>query len=123
MIAEASKRQRGELEEIALGAALDRRSFVGPGERAPGVAADGEHRRAGRRWSGGSIQPITSIAEGRMNRWMKLTTVLAGYALAVLVSVVTVAIDDRRFTPADNQTMGGMIAGGEMMYGCAIFLL
>jgi len=48
--------------------------------------------------------------------------VLAGYVLAFVSSVVAVAIYDRRFTPADNQTMGGMIAGGEMMYGIAIFL-
>ena len=48
---------------------------------------------------------------------------LAGYALALVVSGVAVAIYDRRFTPTDNQTMGGMIAGGEMMYFLAIFLL
>jgi len=58
-----------------------------------------------------------------LNRWMKLAIVLAGYALALLVSFVAVAIYDRRFSPADNQAMGGMIAGGEMMYGCGVFLL
>jgi hypothetical protein len=58
-----------------------------------------------------------------MNRWMKLGVVLGGYALAFVVSCVAVAIYDRRFTPADNQTMGGMIAGGEMMYGGAVFVL
>jgi len=58
-----------------------------------------------------------------MNRWTKLAIVLAGYALAFVVSGVTVAIYDRRFTPADNQAMGGMIAGGEMIYACGVFLV
>src|SRR5262249_8355819 len=60
---------------------------------------------------------------GRMNRWTRLLLVLSGYALAVLASVITVANYDRRFTAADNQTMGGMIAGGEMMLGIGVFLL
>lgn len=30
---------------------------------------------------------------------------------------------DRRFSPADQQTMGGMIAGGEMVYGSGVFFL
>jgi hypothetical protein len=58
-----------------------------------------------------------------MNRWIKLGIVLAGYPLALLVSIVAVAIYDRQFTAADNQQMGGMIAGGEMMYGAGVFLL
>ena len=58
-----------------------------------------------------------------VNRWLKLGLVLAGYALALAASTVAVALWDRHFTPADNQAMGGMIAGGEMMYGCAVFLL
>src|SRR5262245_20398477 len=58
-----------------------------------------------------------------MNRWIKLAVVLAGYVLAFVTSSVLVAIDDRQFSPADNQAMGGMIAGGEMMYGIAVFLL
>jgi hypothetical protein len=58
-----------------------------------------------------------------MNRWIKLGIVLAGYALAFALSIVAVAIYDRRFTEMDNQTMGGMIAGGEMMYGTGVFLL
>src|SRR5262245_62473135 len=58
-----------------------------------------------------------------MNRWIKLAVVLAGYVLAFVTSSVLVAIDDRQFSPADNQAMGGMIAGGEMMYGIALFLL
>jgi len=57
------------------------------------------------------------------NRWTKLGVVLGGYALALAISCVAVAIYDRRFTPMDNQTMGGMIAGGEMMYFIALFLL
>lgn len=52
---------------------------------------------------------------------MKLAIVLAGYASAFVASGLAVAVYDRRFTPADNQAMGGMIAGGEMMYGCAVF--
>jgi len=58
-----------------------------------------------------------------MNRWAKLGIVLAGYVLAMAASVVAVLIYDTRFTPQDNQTMGGMIAGGEMIYGSAVFLL
>jgi hypothetical protein len=58
-----------------------------------------------------------------MNRLAKLVVVLGGYAVALLASVATVKLYDRRFTPADNQTMGGMIAGGEMMLGTGVFLL
>ena len=58
-----------------------------------------------------------------MNRWIKLAIVLAGYVLAFALSIVAVMIYDRRFTEMDNQTMGGMIAGGEMMYGTGVFLL
>lgn len=58
-----------------------------------------------------------------MNRWMKLGMVLVGYALAFTASVAAVAIYDRRFSAADNQSMGGMIAGGELMYGSGVFLL
>src|SRR5437764_1358609 len=36
--------QRGTVEEVARRAALDRRPAVGAGQRAPRVAADGEHR-------------------------------------------------------------------------------
>jgi len=58
-----------------------------------------------------------------MNRWAKSGIVLAGYLVAFVMSGVAVAIYDHQFTPADNQAMGGMIAGGEMMYGTAVFLL
>jgi hypothetical protein len=58
-----------------------------------------------------------------MNRWTKVGIVLAGYVLAFIASVASVAIYDRHFTAADNQTMGGMIAGAELMYGTGIFLL
>jgi MFS family permease len=58
-----------------------------------------------------------------MKTLMKAGIVFAGYALALIASVVSVMVYDRHFTAADNQTMGGMIAGGEMMYGIAIFLL
>jgi len=56
-----------------------------------------------------------------MARWRKPDLVVAGYGLAWVASGVTVALFDRRFSPADNQTMGGMIAGGEMLLGLAVF--
>ena len=58
----------------------------------------------------------------RLNGWSKVGIVVAGYVLAFIGSSVAVAIYDRQFTPADNQAMGGMIAGGEMMYGAGMFL-
>ena len=58
-----------------------------------------------------------------MSRWLKGGMVLAGYALAFVASTLTVAIYDRGFSPADNQAMGGMIAGGEMIYGTGVFFL
>ena len=58
----------------------------------------------------------------RLNGWTKAGIVLAGYVLAFFASVAATAIYDRQFTPADNQSMGGMIAGGEMMYGSGMFL-
>ena len=58
-----------------------------------------------------------------MNRWIKLGIVFAGYVLAFVTSSFMTAIYDRQFSPEGNQTMGGMIAGGEMMYGSAIFVL
>jgi hypothetical protein len=53
--------------------------------------------------------------------WTKLGIVLAGYALAFVASVVAVAINELRFSPADNQAMGGMIAGGQLLLACAVF--
>jgi hypothetical protein len=58
-----------------------------------------------------------------MSRWRQFGLVLAGYVLAAGASVVVVAIYDRRLSPADNQAMGGMIAGGEMMLGGGVFAL
>jgi hypothetical protein len=58
-----------------------------------------------------------------MTRAKKVVLVLAGYGLALAVSGLAVALYDRRFTANDNQTMGGMIAGGEMMLGGAVFTL
>ena len=58
-----------------------------------------------------------------MNGWMRLALVLGGYALAFVASTVSVVLYDRGFSPADNQAMGGMIAGGEMMLGAAVFCL
>lgn len=58
-----------------------------------------------------------------MGGWKKLALVLGGYGLAFAASILSVASYDRRFTAADNQTMGGMIAGGEMMLGGAVFVV
>jgi hypothetical protein len=58
-----------------------------------------------------------------MTRAKKVVLVLAGYGLSLVASGLAVALYDRRWTPADNQTMGGMIAGGEMMLGGAVFTL
>jgi hypothetical protein len=56
-----------------------------------------------------------------MNRGKQLASVLAGYALALAASTLTVVLYDRGFSPSDNQSMGGMIAGGEMMLGAGVF--
>jgi len=58
-----------------------------------------------------------------MSRWVMWAMVLGGYVLALVASIIAVAIYDRRFSPADNQAMGGMIAGGEMIYGTGVFVL
>jgi len=58
-----------------------------------------------------------------MKRWMKIGVVLAGYVLALVASMALVAIYDRHFTAADNQSSGGMIAGAELIYGTGNFLL
>ena len=54
-------------------------------------------------------------------RWKKLAIVLAGYALALVVGVAGTALYDMRFSPADQQASGGMIAFGEMMFGAGVF--
>lgn len=58
-----------------------------------------------------------------MSRLTRLSLVLGGYALAFVTSGVCVVLYDRRWTAQDNQTMGGMIAGGEMLLGFAVFCL
>jgi hypothetical protein len=58
-----------------------------------------------------------------MKRWMKVGIVLAGYLLALIASVASGVIYDRRFTAADNQASGGMIAGAELILGTGVFLL
>ena len=58
-----------------------------------------------------------------MTRAKRVLVVLAGYVLALVASAGVVALYDIRFTAYDNQTMGGMIAGGEMMLGAALFFL
>jgi len=56
------------------------------------------------------------------SRWSKLGIVVMGYALALAATVLAMALYDRRFSAADQQTMVGMIAGGEMMYGGGVFI-
>ena len=58
-----------------------------------------------------------------MNRWVRIALMLAGYTLALAASAVSVALYDRGFSPTDSQAMGGMIAGGEMMLGGAVFCM
>lgn len=53
----------------------------------------------------------------------KLGIVLGGYLLAPIAGCGAMAIYRLRFSPQDFQTMGGMIAGGEMMFGAAVFAL
>jgi hypothetical protein len=56
-----------------------------------------------------------------MNNRMRFGLVLAGYGAALAASVISAALFDRGFSPSDQQAMGGMIAGGEMMLGGAVF--
>lgn len=58
-----------------------------------------------------------------VNRWAKLGLVLGGYVLALAACVVATAVYDWSFSAADHQTMGGMIAGGAMMYGAGLGLV
>jgi hypothetical protein len=61
-------------------------------------------------------------AEGLgVNRWTKLALVLAGYALALAGSALSMVLYDRGFSAADSQAMGGMIAGGGMLLGAGVF--
>ena len=69
MIAEASKvRERSAGEEAVQRAALDRRSAVGAGERAAGIAADREHRRTGRRLHRAGRQDGPAASRGGEDR-------------------------------------------------------
>ena len=56
-----------------------------------------------------------------MSRWAKVGLVIGGYLLAPIAGCGAMAVYRLRFTPQDFQTMGGMIAGGEMMFGGAVF--
>lgn len=58
-----------------------------------------------------------------MSRWAKVGAVIGGYLLALLAGCGAMAGYQRRFSPTDMQTMGGMIAGGEMLYGGAVLAL
>lgn len=55
-----------------------------------------------------------------MNGWRKLGIVTGGYVLALTAGCGAMAAYRLRFSPADFQTMGGMIAGGEMAFGGAV---
>src|SRR6516225_3865573 len=57
----------------------------------------------------------------RLARWKKAALVLAGYVLAMVAGVVATWLYDLRFSPADQQASGGMIAFGELMFGAGVF--
>ena len=57
----------------------------------------------------------------RAARWQKAALVFAGYVLAVVAGAVATWLYDLRFSPADQQASGGMIAFGEMMFGAGVF--
>lgn len=67
--------------------------------------------------------PPRAHGDQPMKWWTKLAIVLAGYALALLAGCASMVIYDHRFSPADQQAYGGMIAGGEMMYGGGVVAL
>jgi len=54
-------------------------------------------------------------------RWQKVGLVLGGYLLALVAGVVATWLYDLRFSPADQQASGGMIAFGELMFGGGVF--
>jgi hypothetical protein len=56
-----------------------------------------------------------------VNRWTKLAVVIVGYLLAFIAGCSAITSYQQHFSPTDFQTMGGMIAGGEMHYGGAVF--
>lgn len=58
-----------------------------------------------------------------MNRWAKTGVVIGGYLLALVAGCGAMAGYQQRFSPADLQAMGGMIAGGEMLFGGAVLAL
>ena len=53
----------------------------------------------------------------------KVGIVLSGYALAFVASCGSMVLYERGFTPEQNQTMGGMIAGGSLMLGTGVLVL
>ena len=57
----------------------------------------------------------------RATWWQKAALVVAGYLLAVVAGVVGTLLYDMRFSPADQQASGGMIAFGELMFGGGVF--
>jgi len=54
-------------------------------------------------------------------RGTKVGVLIAGYVLALAASVVGTMLYDSRFSPADQQASGGMIAFGELMFGAGVF--
>lgn len=57
----------------------------------------------------------------RATRRRKVALVIAGYLLAVVAGVVATSLDDLRFSAADQQASGGMIAFSELMFGVGVF--
>jgi hypothetical protein len=88
--------------------AVLRRSCTTRSSEATRVSRARDRRVGPRRWRWGF--------GGRTRR-------LGGYVLAMAASAVVVAAYNRSFSPADNQSMGGMIAGGEMILGLGAFVL
>lgn len=58
-----------------------------------------------------------------MGRAKKVMLVLGGYAFAFVVSILAAYVYGLSFSAEANNTMGGMIAGGQMMLGFAVFCL
>ncbi len=65
---------------------------------------------------------IPRSLEGAKRR-TKLGIVLVGYALASIAGIIAAWMYDLRFSPADQQASGGMIAFGELTFGAGVFAL
>lgn len=56
-----------------------------------------------------------------MSRMKRIALVFGGYAFAFVTSIVAAYVYGLSFSAEANNTMGGMIAGGQMMLGFAVF--